>query len=426
MNYRETLEYLYSQLPMFQRVGEPAFRKSLDNSIYFDNLTGNPHRNYPCIHIAGTNGKGSVTHMIAAVLQQAGYKTGIYSSPHLRDFRERIKVNGEMMEEEFVIGFVEKYKAEFDKITPSFFEITVAMAFDYFASRQVDVAVVETGMGGRFDSTNIITPELSIITNISLEHQQFLGDTLSKIAFEKAGIIKPGKPVIIGESQDECNIVYQAKCSETNSPIIFADKEYSITSTLSSIEDMDVSIYSKMSTTKLKVGTGAKYQLKNIITAFASVVHLMESGWEISMNQIIKGFHHFKTITNFQGRWDILQTNPLVIADCAHNPAGLQLVLEQVAVIQATKKHFIIGMVKDKDISASISIFPKEGQYYFCTPDIPRGLDATILSEMAGEAGLQGIKYHSVAEAYNAARQAANKDDLIFIGGSAFVVAEII
>lgn len=426
MNYRETLEYLYSQLPMFQRVGAPAFKKDLTNTILLDELTGHPHRAYPTIHIAGTNGKGSVTHMIGAILQKAGFRTGVYSSPHLKDFTERIKVDGQQADEAFIVAFVQQHKHKLETIKPSFFEITVAMAFDYFKQKNVDVAVIETGMGGRFDSTNIIDPVMSVITNIGLDHQQFLGQTLAEIAFEKAGIIKPSRPVVIGESNKSYDHVFEQKSIETGSNISFASRElipYEIgIGPAGILVDYKENGHSK----KIEIGSAAEYQVNNAMTSLSAIHTLKSIGWEIPEEAVRWGLKYFAQATNFKGRWDVLQHDPLVIADCAHNAAGLKVALQQLMKLNFENIHFVLGMVKDKDVGETLKLFPPVGKYYFSKPDIPRGLDVNELQSRAGLFGLNGNAYNSVAEAYRAALHHAKTGDVIYIGGSIFVVAEVI
>ena len=428
MNYQETLDYLYSQLPMFQRIGAAAFKKDLTNTVYLSEMTGNPHRSFASVHIAGTNGKGSVTHMIAAALQASGLKVGVYCSPHLKDFRERIKINGELMEEAAVIQFVEKYKDHFEKIKPSFFEITVAMAFDYFAQKEVNIAVIETGMGGRLDSTNIITPILSVITNISLEHQQYLGDTIEAIAGEKAGIIKNEVPVVIGESNTESSPVFKKIAHEKDAPIYFADDQLTSIVNKITLDHLDLNVYhgEKLFYPTLKINTGAAYQQLNVITALKSIELLQGLGYEITEDHIYEAFATYKELTNFRGRWEILGKDPFILADTAHNPAGLKYVFEQLADHDFNDKHIVLGMVKDKDVATAINFLPADAIVYCCKPDVPRGLDEEELLKYVSAEGLKAKAYPSVKEAYIAAKEAAKKNDLIYIGGSTFVVAEVL
>lgn len=424
---------------MFQRVGAAAYKKDLTNTIRLCEILGNPHDKFRSIHIAGTNGKGSVTHMLAAVYQAAGLRVGVYSSPHLVDFRERIKINGEYISEAEVIDFVERMRPHLPPgplkgesnpklIEPSFFELTVAMAFEHFARHQVDLAMIEVGLGGRLDSTNVITPLLSVITNIALDHQEFLGNTLVQIAGEKAGIIKPGVPVVIGERHPETEPVFRRRAEECGSEIAFAEDVEQIELVSSDVDSITVRSANHR---EINVGCGAWYQLKNVATVLTAVDVLkrLELAPEAPMNAL----RHFKQLTNFQGRWDVLSHEPLMIADGAHNPAGLQQTFHQLHQLLARsrkpetttpKLHVVFGMVKDKDISATLSVLPSDARYYFCKPGLPRGLDEAELLDKARHVGLNGQGYATVAEALRSATANAHPHDIVFICGSLFVVGE--
>ncbi len=431
MKYQETLDYMFDQLPMFQRIGGAAYKANLDNTIAILNLLENPQNNFKSLHIAGTNGKGSVSHFLAAIFQSAGYKCGLYTSPHLKDFRERIKINGEMISKAKVIQFIEAYKIDFEKIQPSFFEMTVGMAFKYFSDEKVDIAIVETGMGGRLDSTNLINPELSIITNIGFDHTQFLGDTLGKIAFEKAGIIKSEIPVVIGENHFETKSVFIEKAKETNSQIYFADDEYQVNnyshffSNNQQFLEIILSKTMKSKPVKLCSELLGLYQLKNIKTVLTAVDILKEKGFKLNQSNIKNGIANVVSITGLMGRWQILSKNPLMVCDTGHNEDGIREVLKQIGLTPHQKLHFVLGMVNDKEIDKVLKMLPVVAEYYFCKANIPRGLDQNILKEKAVSNNLKGESYNSVQKAIKAARKAANKDDMIFIGGSTFVVAEV-
>ena len=427
LDYQQTLDYLYKQLPMYQRVGSAAFKKDLTNIIALCEHLGEPHQRFKSIHIAGTNGKGSTAHMLAAILQAQGYKVGLYTSPHYKDFRERIKVDGSLLPESYVIDFVKQHKEVFEQIQPSFFEITVAMAFDYFAKAEIDIAVIEVGLGGRLDSTNIIKPVLSVITNISFDHQQFLGDTLKAIAGEKAGIIKEGIPVVIGETHPETKDIFLNKAKAFNAEIIFADQHYELVLQ----EDLlDTTIYKVFKNGKeyyenLEVQVRGPYQYKNLQTVF-QVLEVLPTDIKISDVAIMKGLNNVQKLTYFIGRWQLLGTEPVILCDSAHNEAGLQYMLEGLDKIPHKQLHMVVGMVADKDVSKALSMFPVDAQYYFAKPAIPRGLDQYKLLEYAQEAGLSGMAYESVANALIAAKSNAAIDDLVYVGGSIFVVAEVI
>ena len=430
--YKQTLTYLYKQLPMYQRVGSAAFKKDLTNIIALCTYLGEPQKRFPSIHLAGTNGKGSTSHLLAAMLQASGQRVGMYTSPHYKDFRERIKINGQLITQQYIIDFVAAHKEVFEKIRPSFFEITVALAFDYFAAQEVDVAIIETGLGGRLDSTNIIRPLLSIITNIGYDHQQFLGTTLPEIAFEKAGIIKENIPVIIGETQEETRGVFEKKAKEVQVSICFADQEITLTKEQESDFHISYSIQTTNTNNDLPasicVNLKGDYQEKNIVTALQAISQLQkqERFSTITKEAIEKGLFNLKEYTYFIGRWQQLGINPLILCDSAHNVDGLKIVWEQVKQLSYKELHIVFGMVNDKDRGKILSLFPTEAQYYFAKANIPRGLDAAILKKEAAEYGLKGRAYVSVKNALKAAKRKAKREDLIFIGGSIFIVAEVL
>lgn len=405
-NYQETLDWLFSQLPMYQRVGQSAYKADLKNTHALMELLQHPEEGLTCIHVGGTNGKGSVSHMLAAAFQMAGYKTGLYTSPHLKDFRERIRINGEMISEEAVIGFTEKYRSEFESMGLSFFEMTVGMAFDYFRAEQTDIAIIEVGMGGRLDSTNVVNPELSIITNISLDHTQFLGDTRAKIAFEKAGIIKAGVPVIIGERHLETDAVFEEVAKERNSEIVFAEDV---------IAPRDVR----------QLDLQGFYQVKNLRTVLAAVEKLQKLGYNLQPS-LEEALQNTRKLTGLRGRWDLIGYEPKIICDTGHNEAGVALILDQLQKEDFRQLHIVWGMVGDKDINSILRMLPKSAIYYFCKLDIPRGKDAEMLKREAVRFGLSGKSYASVSNALAEAKKNTFKEDLIFIGGSTFTVAEVL
>ena len=430
-SYQAALDYLYNQLPMFQRTGPAAYKHSLENTLRLDAMYDHPHRRYRTVHVAGTNGKGSVSHMMASVLQSAGYRTGLYTSPHLKDFRERIRINGEMVParfvEEWVSGFIQKNRDT--GIEPSFFELTMIMAFEYFALEEVDVAVIEVGLGGRLDSTNIITPELSIITNISYDHMSLLGETLLLIAGEKAGIIKPGVPVVVSERQTEVEEVFIGKASEMEAPLFFAGMEYQSETGLTDLDGNQVFQFrsaEELVYKDLKVDLPGIYQKLNIPSVLKGVDILREEGWEIPERAVYDGLSHVRTQTGLQGRWQVLGANPRIVCDTGHNEEGIRQVTQQISQTPYKNLHIVFGTVEDKDPAKVLALLPKDATYYFCQADIPRALNVSTLQMKAGEAGLQGQTYPSVKEAFEAARQAAGPHDFIFIGGSTFVVAEIL
>jgi dihydrofolate synthase/folylpolyglutamate synthase len=429
MIYKETLRYLYRLLPMFQRIGEAAYKANLDNTIALDKYFGHPHQNYKTIHVAGTNGKGSVSHTLASILAKAGYKTGLYTSPHLKDFRERIKINGEKISEQKVIDFVENHKSFFEPLKPSFFELTVAMAFDFFSSENVDVAVIETGLGGRLDSTNIIIPVLSVITNISLDHTHLLGYTLEKIAMEKAGIMKKGIPVVIAESQKVSKDVFIQKAKELSCPIYFADDNYVVDNNITREPgSQTMQIYSKdqLVFSDLKTDLPGIYQKKNTVGILQAVDLLQKNGFKIDSEAIYKGFEFVAQSTGLNGRWQTLKEKPLTICDIAHNEAGINEILEQLKIMKFNNLHMVFGVVADKDIDKILEMLPVNAIYYFCKAPIPRALDEIKLQQKASLFGLQGKSYSSVKLALSKALEKAQEDDLVFIGGSAFVVAEVV
>jgi len=413
---------------MFQRIGPAAYKADLSNTQALCKLLDHPEGTFKSIHIAGTNGKGSTSHLLASVLQAAGYKTGLYTSPHLKDFRERIRVNGKMIPKADVMAFVEAHKKQFEKIDLSFFEWTVGLAFDYFRKKKVDIAIIETGLGGRLDSTNVIIPEVSVITNISYDHMNLLGNTLEKIAKEKAGIIKPGIPVIIGETQSETARVFTAKAKSTKSPLLFADKQFAI-------RKWDVSdVPSPHVVCDVGGGNGYRvtlrsslvgnYQKKNFVTVVAVLDELRRLGWNVDELAMRKGFRDVTEATGLLGRWQVLGKSPLIVADTGHNEAGMKEVLSQLKNTTFKKLHMVIGMVNDKDPGKVLALMPKKAQYYFCTFSLPRAMKGEDLKEKAKNYKLEGEAFSSVKKAVKAARNQANKDDLIFIGGSNFVVAE--
>jgi len=436
MNYKETLNYLYTQLPMFQRTGPAAFKKDLGNILLLCDYLGNPHKNIPTIHLAGTNGKGSTAHLLASVLQAAGLKTGLYTSPHYRDFRERIKINGIYIPKKEVVRFVARHQSEIRKIGPSFFEITVALAFDYFAKEKVDIAIIETGLGGRLDSTNIITPLVSVITNISFDHQQFLGDTLPKIAAEKAGIIKPEIPVVIGEKQSAVFKVFKEKAKAENAPLYLANdqKNYEVILEKATVKNSFYTINKNgvVWANKLPVNIHGPYQAKNIGTALMTleVLNSIKNGpfLPIDLPVIKRGFRDLKKTTSFLGRWQQLGENPLIIAESAHNEAGLKNIFpnRQLANVSYKKLHIVFGTVSDKDVSKVFPYLPNDAIYYFVKANIPRGFDAQKLCEVAYPHGLKGKSYTTVRRGLSAAKRRAKPEDLILICGSIFVVAEVI
>jgi dihydrofolate synthase/folylpolyglutamate synthase len=428
MTYAKTIDFLYTKLPMFTRVGAVAIKKDLQNTLAMCEALGNPQHQFKSIHVGGTNGKGSTSHMLAAILQEAGYKTGLYTSPHLKDFRERIRINGKMISKSAVIDFIKQQKQLIEQIEPSFFEVTVAMAFDYFAQQKVDIAIIEVGLGGRLDSTNIITPELAVITNISLDHTAILGDTLKEIAFEKAGIIKKNIPVVIGEKQNEVFEIFIEKAKSLKAPIYFAQTELQIKNQRKVNNKLIIDIYlcNRLHYSNLALDLTGTYQLKNVLAVIQSVRILQQKGYDISDKAIYQALTKVKKLTKLQGRWQTISKNPLVICDTGHNKAGITEVLQNINAAKYENLHIVMGMVKDKDISGVLALLPKNAIYYFCQPNLERALSAQELAKNAAFFGLKGRTYTTVAKALEAAKTKANTDDLIFIGGSTFVVAEIL
>ena len=423
--YQEALDFLFSQLPMFSRTGAPAYKPGLDTSINLAKFFDDPQDKFKSIHVAGTNGKGSTSHMLASVLQAQGYKTALYTSPHLIDFRERMKINGKMIPEAKVVEFVEKWKQlDFDG-NPSFFELTMIMAFQWFAEEKVDYAVIEVGMGGRLDSTNIITPMLSIITNISFDHNQFLGETLPQIAFEKAGIIKNSIPVVVGEYQDETADVFIKKAQDTRSPIIFADKETPL-----EIEKSDNSWLLNYSGQTIRLSLGGDYQKKNLTTVIAAVEQMKRLDIKVTDDNLNKGISNVEEFTGLKGRWTILSRHPLTIADTGHNIAGLSYNFSQLKELLSShpggKLRVVIGFVADKAINKIMNLLPQDAIYYVSNAQIPRALPAEKLHENFQENNLESRKFESVPEAYETAKTEASEKDIIFIGGSTFVVADLL
>ena len=427
MTYQETLDYLYSQLPMFSRIGSAAYKTDLHNAIALCNSIDNPQQKYKTIHVAGTNGKGSTSHMLAAILQEAGYKTGLYTSPHIKDFRERIRVNGKMIAEKFVVDFTEKTKAITKEIEPSFFEMTVAMAFEYFAEQQVDFAVIETGLGGLLDSTNIITSILSVITNIGYDHQNILGNTLEEIATQKAGIIKENVPVVIGETLPETKPIFIATASRKKATIHFAEENF-ITSYIDSEGELllcNVKDIEENVTEKFRCGLSGLYQAKNICTVLAAVKELRKMDINIPEAALHNGIEKVKKITGLRGRWEILQQHPTIIADVAHNKDGIKQVMDQLITTHLTTQlHFVLGFVRDKDVEDVLKLFPDNAKYYFTNAHIPRALVNTELQEKAAKTGLVGECFETVDQAVNAAKKVAAVTDVIMICGSFFIIAE--
>ena len=422
VTYNETLDYLYQQMPEYQRIGDKAYKPGLDNSLALDKIVDHPHRQFKTIHVGGTNGKGSTSHLLAAILQESGYKVGLYTSPHLIDFRERIRVNGEMINREFVTDFVEQYREQFEPIMPSFFELTMEMAFLYFAQQEVDVAVVEVGLGGRLDSTNIISPDLSIITNIGFDHMKQLGNTLPKIAAEKAGIIKAYTPVVIGEMGSmEVTQVFIDKAQSMSAPLVFA--ELYMNNFKAERSDSGW-LFHADGYPDVKGELKGLAQDKNARTVLTAVEVLLETGYEIPKDAVYKGFANVIHITGLSGRWQQLQTSPKIICDIAHNAHGIRYVAEQLKSENFAKLHIVFGMANDKDIESVLSLLPQKAIYYFTKASIERALNEKIVANQAEAYGLQGRSFSTVAEAVKAAKENADKNDLIFIGGSSFIVAD--
>ena len=424
--YQQTLDYLYERLPMFSRIGAAALKPDLNNTIKLCSALGDPQNKFKSVHIAGTNGKGSTSHALAAVMQDAGYKTGLYTSPHLIDFRERIIINGVPVSEEWVVDFVAKHKALIEEVNPSFFEITVAMAFDYFAEECVDIAVIETGLGGRLDSTNIVTPLLSIITNISYDHKDLLGNTLAEIAAEKAGIIKPNVPLVVGEQNDDTERVFFEHSVHKQSPMYYAQSLWGMVRVR---QDAKYQYYKAVNNAKremydLHTDLLGNYQQHNIKTVLTAAEILSHKGFNLSIPGTLHALSRVKKTTGLRGRWDWLQEHPTVICDVAHNPAGLREVLQQWQQVDATTKHIVVGFVKDKDVAEALALFPRDNVYYFCNANIPRALPANELKEIAERAGLRGNAYATVTGAVLAAKDNMKSTHALLITGSFFIVGE--
>jgi len=405
MTYQDTVNWMFQQLPMYQNQGKTAYKANLDNTLLLADYLQHPEHKFKSIHVAGTNGKGSTSHMLASILQEAGYKVGLYTSPHLKDYRERIKINGKEVSKRFVVDFMKTHKTFFETHSLSFFEMTVGLAFDYFAKEKVDIAIIEVGLGGRLDSTNIITPEVSVITNIGFDHMQFLGHTLEAIATEKAGIIKPKIPVVIGETQKETVTVFKGIANKHQSDIYFADRDI---------------------TTLLESDLKGNYQQKNIATVLKTIEIIRNSSFSISDENIKNGLLNVVKNTGLQGRWQIIQQQPKIICDTAHNKEGLSYTMKQLQEETYKQLHIVFGVVNDKDLNPILELLPTNATYYFCKPNIPRGLNAEELQSLFLENGFVGNSYSIVNEALKAAKVNANEDDLIYVGGSTFVVAEII
>lgn len=424
--YQDALDYLYAQLPMFTKVGASAYKTDLHNTIALLQQLNNPQHTFKTIHVAGTNGKGSTSHMLAAVLQQAGYKTGLYTSPHLLDFRERIRINGQVATEDFVVDFTNNMRPFIESIAPSFFELTVAMAFQYFAQEKVDVAIIEVGLGGRLDSTNVITPELSVITNISFDHKNILGDTLPLIASEKAGIIKAGVPVVISETQSEIQWVFQDKAAETGSPLHFADQEWMVDGSNIKDNHLDLTVLdirqNKMY--HFRMDLSGQYQEKNVMGVLSAVKLLQQQGWHITWDHVSAALSHVRKLTGLRGRWEVVGEHPLTVMDVGHNEAGIREVVQQLEHVNYQQLHIVTGFVKDKEVENVLPLFPSTATYYFCRAQLPRAMDEVALAEMAAQHGLQGRAYESVQAALQAARQHAKPEDMILVCGSFFIVAE--
>lgn len=427
MNYQQTVEYLYTKLPLFSRIGAAAYKEDLNNTIRLCEFLGNPHTEFKSIHVAGTNGKGSVSHMLAAIFQTAGYKTGLYTSPHLKDFRERIKINGEIVSEEFIVDFTKRIKPLIAEIEPSFFEITVAMAFDYFEQQNVDIAIIETGLGGRLDSTNIITPELSVITNIGMDHMNLLGNSLEKIAAEKAGIIKYNIPVVIGEVLSETKPIFEKIAKEKKSFLTIASQKRQVTDWKWEKHELIVETAEQHSTghETYHLDLPGIYQIKNLLTVLECCHQLKLKAWKLDDETIHKALRHVKKLTGFHGRWDVIHQFPTVVLDVAHNEDGIKQLTEQIELTDHHELHIILGFVKDKEIEKILALLPETAHYYFTRANIPRALDAESLREEAAKHNLKGKNYKDVNTALAEAKMKAAKNDLIIVCGSVFLVGEV-
>ena len=428
MTYQEAVEYLYTQTPLFQNVGQEAYKEGLYNTVTIDRHLGCPHKLYKTIHVAGTNGKGSVSHTLAAILQASGYKTGLYTSPHLTDFRERIRVNGKPVTPEFVVKFIEKNREFLEPLHPSFFEVTTAMAFSWFAEQEVDVAVIETGLGGRLDCTNIIKPVLSIITNIGFDHMKFLGETLPGIAFEKAGIIKKNVPVVIGEYTPETRTVFERKAEEVSTKIVFAEDNCKIIS--QKYHNPSKVVYETTAYPALESGLAGLCQEKNANTILTALDELKKKKFDITESAIRKGFKSVCRMTGLRGRWQLVSKKPDIICDTGHNSHGLKYIAKHLEELSSKpgfgQLRIVMGMVNDKDITDVLALMPRNARYYFTQASVKRALDASTLRDMARQVGLTGRVYRTVAQAVDMARREAAPEDLIFVGGSTFVVADLL
>ena len=425
MTYQETLNYLYSKLPMYSKVGISAYKKDITNTILLCESIGNPHKKFKSIHVAGTNGKGSTSHMLAAIMQTAGYKTGLYTSPHLKDFRERIRVNGIMCDKDFVVEFVQKIKPQIEKIQPSFFEVTVAMAFEYFAKQKVEIAIIETGLGGRLDSTNIIQPIISVITNIGYDHMDILGNTLPEIAFEKAGIIKNNTPVVVGESLPETKQVFINKASQENASISFAEENYTLLSTTSDHQLQYILFKHNDQNKNIAIDLLGIYQTKNLFTVLETCKQLNKQSFKLNDKIITSALSQTKSLTGLLGRWQIIGENPLIILDVAHNKDGVTQIVQQLQQTSYNNLHCIFGMVKDKDHNAVLELLPKNAFYYFTNAHIERALPCEELQKKANQFNLNGNHYSNVTDALDAAKAKANNNDIIIVFGSVFLIAEV-
>ena len=435
MNYQETIKYLYALLPVFHREGAKAFKPNLDNTIALCAYLGNPQHKFRSIHIAGTNGKGSTSHYMASILQSAGYNTGLYTSPHLKDYTERFRINGKSIEKANIISFVETHRTFIETLRPSFFELSVAIAFDFFAQENVDIAVIEVGLGGRLDSTNIINPELCMITNIGFDHMDLLGDTLPKIGAEKAGIIKPNIPVVISERHEQTADVFIKKAEESGAPIYFAEDFFTVEESASANESLKllVDVYNKDGQQiykELDSQLIGRYQLKNLTGVFEAIEILKTKGIEISNEAVSKGISEIVSLTGLKGRWQVLSEQPLTVCDTGHNEHGLKIILNQIEKLFSNGhvsglKHFVLGFVKDKNVVDILALFPKDAQYYFCQADSPRALDAHELAAIAASIGRSGKAFSDVNQALDNARETATDNDFIYVGGSTFIVAEL-
>lgn len=426
MTYQQTLDYLFARLPMYQRIGAAAYKADLDNTLKIMEVLGKPHNKLKCIHVAGTNGKGSSSHMLAAILQQSGYKTGLYTSPHLIDFRERIRINGKMIPKNYVVDFVEKHKEPFEQIAPSFFEWTVGLALDYFANQEVDVAVIEVGLGGRLDSTNVILPKTALITNISFDHMNLLGDSLEKIGREKAGIIKPRVPVVISQYQSETAPMFNAVAKEMKAPIEFADKNYKIIQSKIANDLLQVTVLNRKNdqTDTYELDLTGHYQAKNLLGVLNVIEFIEKAGFIVEKDNLKAALRQVSKLTGLSGRWQKLQDKPLIIADTGHNEDGIRQVIENLGHLSYSKLHMVFGTVNDKDVSKILGLLPKEAVYYFVKANIPRALDEKELAAAAQKFKLAGKPYATVEAGLAAAKKAAKKSDVIFIGGSTFVVGD--